>query len=237
MASLDINNLWEKAPHPLYENILVLFGSRKCGLRVYAGLRPCTRSVYETYFSVEPLSMARLQRRRANRRALPNANTVFTCDCSSMHLAVRWLAYSTRVLSSFYLVSSRRSAHRWSVQLRLVRGLSSVIAMTMHSLAVSHKDFTVSKLTNNLCVNGHRFFFFFLSQLHRLQQTFNLQLKQEKQSLHALYWLINGTLQISTEDTLKIGTLNYNNKLKIPWLNYKNKSFKFTFDSLMCITS
>jgi len=37
--------------------------------------------VYETYFSVEHLSIAELQRRRANRRALPNANTVFTCDC------------------------------------------------------------------------------------------------------------------------------------------------------------
>lgn len=42
--------------------------------------------VYEMYFSVEHLSIVELQRRRANRRALPNANTVFTCDCSSMHL-------------------------------------------------------------------------------------------------------------------------------------------------------
>lgn len=56
-----------------------VYASRTC-------LRICAR-VYETYFSVEHLSIVeRRQRRRANRRALPNANTVFTCDCSSTHL-------------------------------------------------------------------------------------------------------------------------------------------------------
>lgn len=87
---LGINYLREKHISIRYERERTFSFRRlvhKHDLRVYiVRVRLC---VYETYFPVEPLSMTELQRRRANRRALPNANTVFTCDCSWMHLAAR----------------------------------------------------------------------------------------------------------------------------------------------------
>lgn len=119
-ASLGINYPWEKASICFARTVSFCWLSQARytpHARARACLRMCAR-VYEMYFSVEHLSIVELQRRRANRRALPNANTVFTCDCSSMHLGPVHSATARReprLQSSFHPVSSRRPARRWSM--------------------------------------------------------------------------------------------------------------------------
>lgn len=127
--------------------------AHKHALRVCSRLYVC---VYETYFPVEPFSIAELQRQRANRRALPNANTVFTCDCSWMHLAARdgERGYNRISISSHLAVSLTDDPY----SLRIVRGLSSLVATEHDALffSLSHccriKFPTIFKLTlNNFC--------------------------------------------------------------------------------------
>jgi len=76
------------------------------------------------HFSVEAASMADPQRRRANRRALANANMVFTCDCSSMRLGIALAAARKRER----LQSSFRKP---SISLALSRSLFPALPPTL----------------------------------------------------------------------------------------------------------